>query len=214
MFRRSYRNMGILFCLTASLILAPFCAARSAAAGVVTAQVKETVDKVISLSQDKNLKKPGKAAERRAAIRKVISQRFDFEEMARRSLAVAWQQRTPQERKEFVGLYTDLLERSYMKRIEGYSNEKIVYLDEKIDGTYAVVRTKIITDRNVEIPIDYRLLDRNGKWLVYDVVIEGVSLVNNYRTQFSKIIRTSSYQELVKKMKNKQSEELFDEKGR
>lgn len=214
MFRRSFRNMGILFCLTASLILAPFCAARSAAAGVVTAQVKETVDKVISLSQDKNLKKPGKAAERRAAIRKVISQRFDFEEMARRSLAVAWQQRTPQERKEFVGLYTDLLERSYMKRIEGYSNEKIVYLDEKIDGTYAVVRTKIITDRNVEIPIDYRLLDRNGKWLVYDVVIEGVSLVNNYRTQFSKIIRTSSYQELVKKMKNKQSEELFDEKGR
>lgn len=214
MFRRSYRNMGILFCLTASLILAPFCAAGSAAAGVVTAQVKETVDKVISLSQDKNLKKPGKAAERRAAIRKVISQRFDFEEMARRSLAVAWQQRTPQERKEFVGLYTDLLERSYMKRIEGYSNEKIVYLDEKIDGTYAVVRTKIITDRNVEIPIDYRLLDRNGKWLVYDVVIEGVSLVNNYRTQFSKIIRTSSYQELVKKMKNKQSEELFDEKGR
>ncbi len=144
----------------------------------------------------------------------MISQRFDFEEMARRSLAVAWQQRTPQERKEFVGLYTDLLERSYMKRIEGYSNEKIVYLDEKIDGTYAVVRTKIVTGRSVEIPIDYRLLDRNGKWLVYDVVIEGVSLVNNYRTQFSKIIRTSSYQELVKKMKNKQSEELFDEKGR
>lgn len=214
MFRRSMRSMGILFCLAAALILASFCAAESASAGAVTAQVKETVDKVISLSQDKNLKKPGKAAERRSAIRKVISQRFDFEEMARRSLAVAWQQRTPQERKEFVGLYTDLLERSYMKRIEGYSNEKIVYLDEKIDGTYAVVRTKIVTGRSVEIPIDYRLLDRNGKWLVYDVVIEGVSLVNNYRTQFSKIIRTSSYQELVKKMKNKQSEELFDEKGR
>lgn len=132
--------------------------------------------------------------------------------MAKRSLALFWKQRTPEEKKGFVSLYSDLLERSYIKKIENYSDEKIIYTDEKIDDGYAIVKTKIITKRNVEIPIEYKLLKKNNKWDVYDVVIEGVSLVNNYRNQFSKIIRTSSYEELVKRMQNKQDEELFGEK--
>ncbi|MDA8338267.1 MAG: ABC transporter substrate-binding protein, partial [Nitrospiraceae bacterium] len=175
-------------------------------------QVKQTVDKVLDILKNKELKRPEKTKERRALIRKTISERFDFEEMAKRSLALHWRKRTPEERKEFVPLYTDLLERSYIKKIESYTDEKILYINEKVNGEYADVDSKIITKRNVEIPMEYRLLKKNGKWEVYDVVIEGVSLVNNYRTQFNKIIRTDSYEELVKRMKNKQEQELFEEK--
>jgi phospholipid transport system substrate-binding protein len=207
------RLLGNLVGVVVALSLCLFGAVGSAFGGDAMTQVKETVDKIIEISRDSTLKKPGKAEERRKAIRKAISYRFDFEEMAKRSLAVHWQQRTPQERAEFVRLYTDLLERSYMKRIEGYNNEKVTFLDEKIDGAYAVVRTKIVTKRGTEIPIDYRVLAKSNKWEVYDVVIEGVSLVNNYRNQFSKIIRTTSYQDLVKKMKSKQSEALFEDNG-
>ena len=99
-----------------------------------------------------------------------------------------------------------------MKKIESYTDEQILYTDETIDGDYASVKTKIITKRNVEIPIEYRMLKKNNRWVVYDVIIEGVSLVNNYRNQFNKIIRKDSYEELVKRMKNKQEEEKFDDK--
>lgn len=203
--------LGIV-CLLAFSLSSPI--AMDTHAGEALVQAKATVDKVIELTKDPNLKKPGKARERRLAIRKVIDERFDFEEMAKRSLSVHWQQRTAQERREFTSLFTDLLERSYMRKIEGYNEERIVYIDEKTVGGYAVVRTKIVTRRNVEVPIDYRMLAKGPIWEVYDVSIEGVSLVNNYRSQFSKIIRTNSYAELVRRMKNKQEEELLQEKSK
>lgn len=201
-----------LFCVVLFSFILSLSLLVTAYAGVPTDQMKQTIDKVLDILNNKELKKPGKVKERRAIIRKTVGERFDFEEMAKRSLALYWKQRTPEEKKEFVPLYADLLERSYIKKIENYSDEKIIYTDEKIDDGYAIVKTKIITKRNVEIPIEYRLLKKNNKWDVYDVVIEGVSLVNNYRNQFSKIIRTSSYKELVKRMQNKQDEELFGEK--
>ncbi len=142
----------------------------------------------------------------------MVDERFDFEDMAKRSLALHWKDRTPAERKEFVPLYTDLLERAYIKKIESYTDEDVVYVGETIEGEYAVVKTKITTKRNVEIPTDYKLLKKDAKWEVYDVIIEGISLVNNYRSQFNKIIRTQSYTELVKRLQNKQEEELFEEK--
>jgi len=180
-------------------------------AGVPTDQMRQTIDSVLDILRNKELKNPGKTKERRAAIRKVIGNRFDFEEMAKRSLALHWRKRSPGEKKEFVALFADLLERSYINKIESYEDEPIFYTSETIDGDYAVVKTKIITKRNIEIPIDYRLLKENGKWEVYDVVVEGVSLVNNYRNQFNKIIRTRSYKELVKRMKSKQEEERYVE---
>ncbi|MBM4140890.1 MAG: ABC transporter substrate-binding protein [Nitrospira sp.] len=200
------------FCLVLFSFILSLSLLVTAYAGVPTDQMKQTIDKVLDILNNKELKKPGKVKERRAAIRKAVGERFDFEEMAKRSLALFWKQRTPEEKKEFVSLYSDLLERSYIKKIENYSDEKIIYTDENVDDGYAIVKTKIITKRNVDIPIEYRLLKKNNKWEVYDVVIEGVSLVNNYRTQFSKIIRTSSYEGLVKRMKYKQEEELFGEK--
>ncbi len=173
------------------------------AAGRATEQVKETVDQILKILNDPALKGEKKIQERRAKIRQVVLQRFGFTEMSKRSLGRYWNDRTSQERTEFVRLYTDLLERSYIDRVDGYSGEQVVYQGESVDGNYSEVRTKILTKKSQEVSIVYRLLMNDSNWEVYDVIIEGVSLVNNYRTQFSKIIRTSSYEELVKKMQAK-----------
>ncbi len=167
-------------------------------------RLHEAVDKVIQVLKDPSLKAPDKTEQRRQAIRKAVSEIFDFQEMAKRALARYWRKRTPEEKKEFVMLFRNLLERTYLKRIEAYRDEKILYTDERIDPPYALVKTVVVTSKGVEIPINYRLMKKNDKWMVYDVIIEGVSLVNNYRKQFSQIIRTSSYEELVKRLKQKQ----------
>jgi len=173
--------------------------------------MKQTIDEVIGILKNEELKKPDKVTDRRAELRRVIGKRFDYEEMSRRSLALHWKKISAKERQEFIPLFSDLLERSYINKIESYTDEQILYTDETLDDGYAVVKTKIITKRNVEVPIEYRLLEKNDQWLVYDVVIEGVSLINNYRNQFNKIIRQSSYQELIHKMRDKQEEEEFHE---
>lgn len=176
-------------------------------------QIKTTIDKVLNILKDPKYKEKSKNLQRREAIRKEIINIFDFEEMSKRSLGIYWRERTLQEKKEFVELYKDLLERSYSNKIESYSDEEILYTDEKIEDTkYAEVRTKIITKDKKEVPIDYKLYFTGKDWKIYDVVIEGVSLVSNYRSQFNKIIRNYSYQELVKRMKTKQTEELIREK--
>lgn len=182
-------------------------------AGPATDQIKGTVDQVIKILTDPALKGEQKTKERRAKLRKTVLERFDFAEMSRRSMGRYWNERTPEERTKFVGLFTDLLERAYVDRVEGYTGEQVLYLEETADGNYSEVRTKIVTKRNQEIPIFYRVQKADAKWEVYDIVVEGVSLVNNYRTQFSKIIRTSSYQDLVKKMQAKVEGEEGSELG-
>jgi phospholipid transport system substrate-binding protein len=187
----------LFFCF--SLVLLP----ARASAGEPTDMVKKTVDAVLDILKNKELKKPGKAAERRAEIRKTVSQRFDFAEMAKRSLAQNWRKRTPGERKEFVQLFTDLLENAYINKIEKYQDEKIYYTGEKVEGTYATVKTNVQTSKGTETPIEYRLMREGNQWMAYDVLIEGVSLVNNYRNQFNSIIRSDSYDALVKRLKEK-----------
>ncbi len=184
-----------------------------ASAGEPLEQVRQTIDRVITILNDKELKKPNKTEERRSKLRKVTDERFDYEEMAKRSLALHWQKITPQERKEFTSLFSELLERSYINKIESYSDEKVLYTDETIESNYSVVKTKVITKRNIEVPIDYKLMKAGSQWKAYDIVIEGVSLVNNYRSQFGKIIRTHSYAELVKRLKAKKEEIVFEEKA-
>jgi phospholipid transport system substrate-binding protein len=176
-------------------------------------QIKKTVDNIISILKDPKYKGEKNSHQRRTALRNEIGKVLDFEEMAKRSLGVYWKERTPQEKKEFVDLYKDLLIRSYSGKIESYTDEEIIYTDERIEnGKYAEVKTKIITKDKKEIPIDYKLYFNGKEWKVYDLVIEGVSLVSNYRSQFNKIIRNHSYQDLVKRMKIKQAEELLREK--
>jgi phospholipid transport system substrate-binding protein len=181
--------------------LAPF-----AAAGPALEQLRSQIDRVLKIMEDPELKREAQAKERRAAVRKVADEIFDFQETAKRSLARHWQPRTSAEQAEFVRLFADLLERSYISKIELYGGEKIAYLGDSLDGDQAMVRTRIVTKSGTEVPVDYRMLKRAERWLVYDVIIEGVSLVANYRTQFNKIIQTSSYAELVRKMKVKQDE--------
>ena len=179
-------------------------------AGPPTDLLRSQIDRVVKTLDEPELKKEGKARERRAAVRKIAEDIFDFTETAKRSLGRHWQPRTPAERKEFVDLFANLLERSYLSKIELYSGEKIAFLGDTIDGDQATVRTKILTKQGTEVPVDYKMYRQGDRWLVYDVVIEGVSLIANYRTQFNKIIQTSSYQELVRKMKTKQAEFLDD----
>ena len=181
-------------------------------AGAPTDQLRAQIDRTVKILDDPELKKDGKQRARRAAVRQVANDIFDFAETAKRSLARHWASRTQAERDEFVLLFTDLLERSYISKIELYGGEKIKFVGDSVDPDGAVVRTRLVTKQGTEIPIDYRMHARGDKWLVYDVLIEGVSLISNYRTQFNKIITTSSYQELVKKMKTKQEEFLPVEK--
>ena len=195
---------GVLtFVVGLALALAPWLAT-PAQAGPPTDQLRGQIDRVLKVLDDPSLKKDEPA--RRAAVRKIAEDIFDFSETAKRSLGRHWQPRTQAERDEFTKLFADLLERSYISKIELYGGEKIGYLNDAIEGDQAVVRTHIITKSGTQVPVDYRMLKKGERWLVYDVIIEGVSLVANYRTQFNKIIQTSSYTELVKKMKAKQEE--------
>jgi len=183
-------------------------------AAAPTDQLKSAIDRVVKTLDDPALKGEDKTTDRRRAVRKVANDIFDWGEIARRSLARHWQPLTEQQRTEFVSLFADLLERSYISKIELYGGEKILYTGERIDGDLATVSTRIATKNGTEVPIDYRMLKRGDRWLVYDVNIEGVSLVSNYRTQFNKIIQTASYNELVQKMKTKQDEWTSEDQGR
>ena len=164
--------------------------------------------------EDPSLKGDARTAERRSAVRKIADDIFDWNEIARASLARHWQSLTDKQRAEFVALFSDLLERSYISKIELYGGEKIQYAGERVDGETATVPTRIVTKNGTEVPIDYRLLKKGDRWLVYDVNIEGVSLVSNYRTQFNKIIQTGSFEDLIQKLRTKQGELTADDQSK
>lgn len=176
-------------------------------AGVPTDKIRETTDEILAVVTDQALKDPARAAERKSLIRKAVDKRFDWGEMARRSLARYWNQRTEEEKAAFVDLFGRLLERTYLDKVEGYSGEKVNYLDEGIDGDYAEVKVQILTTKNEEIGVEYRLRKKGDDWLVYDISIAGVSLVNNYRVQFNSILTRSPYKELVRRLEEKIAQE-------
>jgi phospholipid transport system substrate-binding protein len=176
----------------------------SAAWAGPTEDVKKTVDEVVRIVSDKEMKK--NETKRRQALKKTISTLFDYSEMAKRSLGKHWNVRTAAEKKQFAELFATLLENSYAGKIESYNNEKIVYMKENVEEEYAEVKSKVVTAARDEFTLDYRMIKQEGKWMVYDVVIEGVSLVNNYRSQFNKIITSNGYDKLVKKLQSKNDE--------
>jgi len=172
-----------------------------ARAGAPTDQLKASVEQIVKVLENPGLRSEARSQERRAAIRKEAEGVFDFTETAKRALGRHWQALAEKDRQEFTSLFTDLIERAYISKIERYSGERIAYAGEAVDGGLATVRTRFVTKQGTEVPVDYRMQQRGDRWLVYDVSVEGVSLINNYRTQFDKIIQTSSYAELVRKMK-------------
>ncbi len=199
---RGIRAIAVMVCAGCFLLTAV------AWAGQVTEQIKQKVDKTLKILGDPALKAPGMETKRRQMLRAIADEIFNWEEMAKRSLGIHWKARTPEEKKEFVKLFSDLLDRTYMGKIEKYSGEKIAYANETIDGKYALLESKIFTKNDTEVAVNYWLINKDGTWWVYDVSVEGVSLIKNYRTQFNEILARSSYPELVKKIKSKEGETL------
>ena len=175
-------------------------------AGPATDQLHGRVDRVLKVLSDPQMAKDGRTAERRATLRRISGEIFDFTEISRRSLARHWQGRSPAEREEFIQLFGELLERAYVSKIELYSGEKIEYAGEVPDGDVTTVRTRIVTKQGTPIPVDYRMFQQGGQWRAYDALIEGVSLVGNYRTQFNSVIQRSSYDDLVKMLRARRQE--------
>ena len=171
-----------------------------------TEVVQSGIEQVVQVVQDYDTSHPEAAEKRRLEIRRAAGRLFDFQEMARRTLARHWSDRTAGEREEFVSLFRDLLERSYLSRLENYSGERIVYLGETVDGEFATVRSKILTGRTSEVALAYRLHLVGSRWAVYDILVEGVSFVGSYRSQFNRIIAKSSYGDLVRKLRQKELE--------
>lgn len=192
--------------MTAILALWVVILAVPSYAGAPTDAMKATIDEVLRIVRENELKQPNKAAERRQMLERVVEARFDYQEMSRRALGAPWNTLSDQEKQEFVGLFRTLLTNSYADKIETYSGEGVQYLNERTEKEYAEVRTKVLSGKT-EIPLDYRLINKVNDWRVYDVVVDGISLVNNYRGQFAKIIKSSSYADLVEQLRKK-SEKL------
>ena len=187
--RKTGKWGGLVLVLTIGIL----CLHVTASAGGPEEVIRSTVDRVIEVMKD-----PQYANDRDKQGEKlweIVSPVFDFEEMSQRSLAVHWNKRTPEEKTEFVDLFGRLLYQSYVNKIDQYNDEKVVITGQKVAGARAVISSKVV-NASTEIPIDYKLHNENGEWRIYDVAIEGVSLVNNYRNQFNKIIVSSGYKEL------------------
>jgi phospholipid transport system substrate-binding protein len=166
--------------------------------------VRETLTQVLRILDDPSLKNPAKHAQRRRMLEEIATGRFNYAEMSKRVLGSYWKPLTDTQRKEFVEVYKGFLSDKYAGRIEDYTGQKqdAAYLTERIEGSYAEVRTELRSDKTT-LPMDYRLLMTDGRWSAYDIIIDGVSLVSNYRSQFQKIIRERSYEELVNKLRER-----------
>lgn len=194
------KSVAVFFILASmSVFIRPL----SATAGVPTEQVRGTVDRVLTILQDPNLKTKNKLNERRELLRSVISARFDFAEMARRSLGAEWRRLVPAQQQQFVALFTDLLRDAYVADIESYKGQKVSYTREAQEEQFAVVQTILRSPEGNEYAIEYRLHLVEKEWKVYDVVIENVSIVNNYRSQFARVINKSSFEGLIRALKEK-----------
>jgi phospholipid transport system substrate-binding protein len=190
--------------LAAVLVTLLVFAASLALAGEPGTQLNAGIQRVFSTLQDPAMQTPDKEVERRLAVRRVADEIFDFEETAKRALGRHWQERSPDEQHAFVGLFTDLIDRAYLRRVDRYDGEQVVIVSDAVENDQATVQTKIVTRDNSEIPVDY-LMHRSGddRWRVWDVKIGGMSLVSNYRAQFNKIIHAGSYNDLVKRLQAK-----------
>jgi phospholipid transport system substrate-binding protein len=193
----------LFFSVTFALLIS---ISRASSAGAPTDQIKGTVDRAVVALRDPRFKSPAATQDRREELRQILFSRFDFSEMAKRALGAHWRRRSPQEQEEFVRLFTELLERQYADIVETYSNEKIVYVGERTDGSFAEVNSKVFTTRGQEYSINYKAQLVGNDWKVYDVIAEDISLVNNFRSQFNRVISSSSYEELVRRLRDKQGE--------
>jgi phospholipid transport system substrate-binding protein len=170
--------------------------------GAPTEAVRTTVSQALRVLRDEELKKPEHTDERVTRLREIANSRFDYGEMAKRSLGGQWDKLGARDRQEFVDLFTELLTETYAERINAYTDEEVTFLNERLEGDYAEVKT-VMVGKKTETPMNYRLMKKNGDWKAYDVMVDGISLVTNYRGQFTAILHSSSYEHLVEMLRDK-----------
>ncbi|NKB81013.1 MAG: ABC transporter substrate-binding protein [Nitrospirales bacterium] len=170
--------------------------------GSATEALKQTIDKVLVVLANETFKSPDQAQARIIALEEAIAERFDYQEMGKRTLSHHWKKLSDEQRQEFIELFRHYLSHTYAGNIDGYAGEQVEYLKERRKGDFAEVQTKV-TSPNLQIPLDYRLLKKTRQWRVYDVIIDGISLVKNFRGQFNRIIQSSSYEGLLSKLREK-----------
>ena len=188
------------------ILLFALAPAPGAWAGAPTDELRAGVDRVFKILRDPAMAGDTNATQRRAAILTAAGTIFDFSEMAKRSLGPHWTERTPAERTQFVALFTELMQHSYISKVDQHGGAKMVYRGETIEGDHAAVKTTIPLSNGSEMPLEYRMHIADARWQVYDLSIDGISLISNYRSQFNKVIRTASYDTLVTKLKSHQAE--------
>ena len=203
-FHRHGQVLGGRFTKWAMFLACTFftCLALAEDPDSATQAVKVTIDQVLEVLAKEDLKSPDRAEERRVQLLNVIGERFDYEEMGKRTLGLHWRSLKDTEQKEFVVLFKDFLSNTYAGNVDGYSGEQVEYLKERRKGDFAEVQTKVISPK-IEVPLDYRLMKKSNGWMVYDVVIDGVSLVKNFRGQFDRIIKGASFSALLDKLREK-----------
>lgn len=193
--------------LSTLMLLCASVSPQGAWAGPPTEQLRHGVDRVLKVLRDPELRGDTQIDQRRIAISKVADEIFDFGDMAKRALGPHWVQRTSAERGEFVRLFTELIQRAYVAKVDQHAAAtKMTFRGETVDDAYAVVQTTIPLGNGSTMPLDYRMHNTRDHWQVYDLSIDGISLVANYRAQFNKVIRTSSYAALVTKLKSQQAD--------
>jgi phospholipid transport system substrate-binding protein len=176
---------------------------RFAQAGEPLEAVRTAIDKAVQILKDPKLQGMDKKRERIDRLREALTPIFDYDEMSKRALGAHWRRRTPAEQEEFVVVFRDFLERIYSDKIDLYGGEKVLFGRETIDTDFAQIETTIISLKGEEIAVVYKLRRENGKWKVYDAVVENISLINNYRSQFDRVISSASYDELLKRLREK-----------
>ena len=199
-----------VYALSTLMLLLPLVSAHGAWAGPPTDQLRDGVDRVLKILRDPALKSDTQSTQRQIAIGKVADEIFDFGDMAKRALGPHWEPRTPAERGEFVRLFTDLIQRAYVAKVDQHAAAAtMTFRGETVDSEYAVVQTTIPLSNGSKMPLDYRMHNTRDHWQVYDLNIDGISLVANYRSQFNQVIRTSSYTALVTKLKSQSQQAEF-----
>ena len=193
------RNGLFIFLLAVALLFDP----AATIAGEPLELIKAATEGAIAVLKDPKLKSPEQKKERIDRLKELVNPIFDYDEMARRSLGAHWRRRSPTEQEEFTKLFRDYLERIYSDKIDFYDGQKVVFGRETIEQDYAQVESKMINAKGEENSVVYRLKRTDGKWKVYDAVIENISIVNNYRSQFDRVISKGSYEELKKMLKEK-----------
>jgi phospholipid transport system substrate-binding protein len=172
-------------------------------AGAPTDEIRTAIDRGVQILKSAKLDTSKDRAPVIAQLREIVYPLFDFEEMAKRSLGSHWRRLGPQQQEEFVTAFTELLETTYADKIDLYEGQRVEYVGETIDKNYAEVNTRVIGKGGESYSVDYRLHQIGGKWRIYDVVAENISLVNNYRSQFNRVVVNSSVEELIKRIKQK-----------